>query len=210
MTYAVKEMFLTLQGEGVQAGRRAVFLRFAGCNLWSGREQDRRDAVCRFCDTDFVGTDGTSGGKYRDAAALARAIAENWGEGAADRYVVLTGGEPMLQVDDALIDALHARGFTIAIESNGTFAIPRSIDWICVSPKAGSDLVQTSGDELKLVWPQPGSDVGHLATLDFTHRLVQPLDDPKAGDNVRACVELVMADPRWRLSLQTHKSLGLR
>lgn len=210
MAYAVKEIFLTLQGEGAQAGRRAVFCRFAGCNLWTGREQDRPKAVCRFCDTDFVGTDGTIGGKYADAPALATMIASAWGEGEADRYVVLTGGEPMLQVDDALIDALHARGFTIAIESNGTFAIPRSIDWICVSPKAGSDLVQTSGDELKLVWPQPGSDVGHLATLDFTHRLVQPLDDPKAADNVRACVELVMADPRWRLSLQTHKSLGLR
>jgi len=210
MAYAVKEIFLTLQGEGAQAGRRAVFCRFAGCNLWTGREQDRPKAVCRFCDTDFVGTDGTLGGKYADAPALATMIASAWGEGEADRYVVLTGGEPMLQVDDALIDALHARGFTIAIESNGTFAIPRSIDWICVSPKAGSDLVQTSGDELKLVWPQPGSDVGHLATFDFTHRLVQPLDDPKAADNVRACVELVMADPRWRLSLQTHKSLGLR
>lgn len=210
MAYAVKEIFLTLQGEGAQAGRRAVFCRFAGCNLWTGREQDRPKAVCRFCDTDFVGTDGTLGGKYADAPALAAMVASAWGEGEADRYVVLTGGEPMLQVDDALIDALHARGFTIAIESNGTFAIPRSIDWICVSPKAGSDLVQTSGDELKLVWPQPGSDVGHLATLDFTHRLVQPLDDPKAADNVRACVELVMADPRWRLSLQTHKSLGLR
>jgi 7-carboxy-7-deazaguanine synthase (Cx14CxxC type) len=210
MAYAVKEIFLTLQGEGAQAGRRAVFCRFAGCNLWTGREQDRPKAVCRFCDTDFVGTDGTLGGKYADAPALAAMIASAWGEGEADRYVVLTGGEPMLQVDDALIDALHARGFTIAIESNGTFAIPRSIDWICVSPKAGSDLVQTSGDELKLVWPQPGSDVGHLATLDFTHRLVQPLDDPNAADNVRACVELVMADPRWRLSLQTHKSLGLR
>lgn len=210
MAYAVKEIFLTLQGEGAQAGRRAVFCRFAGCNLWTGREQDRPKAVCRFCDTDFVGTDGTLGGKYADAPALAAMIASAWGEGEADRYVVLTGGEPMLQVDDALIDALHARGFTIAIESNGTFAIPRSIDWICVSPKAGSDLVQTSGDELKLVWPQPGSDVGHLATLDFTHRLVQPLDDPNAADNVRACVELVMVDPRWRLSLQTHKSLGLR
>ncbi len=210
MAYAVKEIFLTLQGEGAQAGRRAVFCRFSGCNLWTGREKDRAKAICQFCDTDFVGTDGTLGGKYADAPALAAMIASAWGEGEADRYVVLTGGEPMLQVDDALIDALHARGFTIAIESNGTFAIPRSIDWICVSPKAGSDLVQTSGDELKLVWPQPGSDVGHLATLDFTHRLVQPLDDPNAADNVRACVELVMVDPRWRLSLQTHKSLGLR
>jgi 7-carboxy-7-deazaguanine synthase len=210
MTYAVKEIFLTLQGEGAQAGRRAVFCRFAGCNLWTGREKDRAKAVCRFCDTDFVGTDGTLGGKYRNAAALAEVIAESWGQGSEDRYVVLTGGEPMLQVDEELIDALHERGFTIAIESNGTFAIPRSIDWICVSPKAGSELIQTSGDELKLVWPQAGSDVERLAGLDFTHLLLQPLDDPNAAGNVQACIDLVMADPRWRLSLQTHKSLGLR
>ena len=210
MTYAVKEIFLTLQGEGAQAGRRAVFCRFAGCNLWTGREQDRAKAVCQFCDTDFVGTDGTLGGKYSGAQALAAVIAESWGAGDEDRYVVLTGGEPMLQVDAALIDALHAHGFTVAIETNGTFAVPRSIDWICVSPKAGSELVQTSGDELKLVWPQPGSDVARLATLDFTHRLVQPLDDPDAANNVQRCIDLVMADPRWRLSLQTHKSLGLR
>lgn len=210
MTYAVKEIFLTLQGEGTQAGRRAVFCRFAGCNLWTGREQDRAKAICKFCDTDFVGTNGTLGGKYADAAALAAVIAECWGPGGGDRYVVLTGGEPMLQVDTALIDALHAEGFTIAIETNGTFAVPRSIGWICVSPKAGSALVQTSGDELKLVWPQPGSDVERLAELDFTHRLVQPLDDPNAAENVRQCIDLVMADPRWRLSLQTHKSLGLR
>ena len=210
MAYAVKEIFLTLQGEGAQAGRRAVFCRFAGCNLWTGREQDRAKAVCKFCDTDFVGTDGTLGGKYADAAALARIIGECWGEGAGDRYVVLTGGEPMLQVDAPLIDALHAEGFTIAIETNGTHAVPRDIDWICVSPKAGSTLVQRSGDELKLVWPQPGSDVAMLAKLDFAHRLIQPLDDPNAVDNVQACIDLVMADPRWRLSLQTHKSLGLR
>ncbi|MBA3941683.1 MAG: 7-carboxy-7-deazaguanine synthase [Sphingopyxis sp.] len=210
MAYAVKEIFLTLQGEGAQAGRRAVFCRFSGCNLWTGREKDRVKAVCRFCDTDFVGTDGTLGGKYKDAAALARTIAESWGEGAAGRYVVLTGGEPMLQVDDALIDALHDEGFTVAIETNGTFAVPRSIDWICVSPKAGSTLVQRSGDELKLVWPQPGSDVATLVELDFAHRLIQPLDDPHAAANVQACIDLVMADPRWRLSLQTHKSLGLR
>ncbi len=210
MTYAVKEIFLTLQGEGAQAGRRAVFCRFAGCNLWTGREQDRAKAICKFCDTDFVGTDGTLGGKYADAAPLAAVIAGCWGQGEGGRYVVLTGGEPMLQVNAPLIDALHAQGFTIAIETNGTFAVPRSIDWICVSPKAGSALVQTSGDELKLVWPQPGSDVERLAELDFTHRLVQPLDDPNAAENVRQCINLVMADPRWRLSLQTHKSLGLR
>lgn len=210
MTYAVKEIFLTLQGEGAQAGRRAVFCRFAGCNLWTGREQDRAKAICKFCDTDFVGTDGTLGGKYADVAALAATVAECWGPGDDGRYVVLTGGEPMLQVDAALIDALHGQGFTIAIETNGTLAVPRSIDWICVSPKAGSDLVQTSGDELKLVWPQPGSDITRLAALDFTHRLVQPLDDPNAADNVQKCIDLVMTDPRWRLSLQTHKSLGLR
>ncbi|HEX2813308.1 MAG TPA: 7-carboxy-7-deazaguanine synthase [Sphingopyxis sp.] len=210
MAYAVKEIFLTLQGEGAQAGRRAVFCRFAGCNLWTGRERDRAKAVCKFCDTDFVGTDGTLGAKYPDAAALARVIGESWGDGAGDRYVVLTGGEPMLQVDAPLIDALHAEGFTIAIETNGTHAVPRSIDWICVSPKAGSKLVQRSGDELKLVWPQPGSDVAALAELDFAHRLIQPLDDPNAAANVQACIDLVMADPRWRLSLQTHKSLGLR
>ncbi|WP_257550522.1 7-carboxy-7-deazaguanine synthase [Sphingopyxis sp. DBS4] len=210
MAYAVKEIFLTLQGEGAQAGRRAVFCRFAGCNLWTGREQDRAKAICKFCDTDFVGTDGTLGAKYPDAAALARVIGESWGDGAGDRYVVLTGGEPMLQVDAPLIDALHAQGFTIAIETNGTHEVPRSIDWICVSPKAGSELVQRSGDELKLVWPQPGSDVAMLAELDFAHRLIQPLDDPNAAANVQACIDLVMADPRWRLSLQTHKSLGLR
>lgn len=210
MAYAVKEIFLTLQGEGAQAGRRAVFCRFSGCNLWSGREADRAKATCRFCDTDFVGTNGTLGGKYPTAAGLAAAVAEAWGMGDADRYVVLTGGEPMLQVDAALIDALHAEGFTIAIETNGTFPVPRSIDWICVSPKAGSTLVQTHGDELKLVWPQPGSDVERLAQLDFAHRLIQPLDDANAAANVRACIDLVMADPRWRLSLQTHKALGLR
>lgn len=210
MAYAVKEIFLTLQGEGAQAGRRAVFCRFAGCNLWTGREADRAKAVCQFCDTDFVGTDGTLGGKYQGAAALAAVVARCWGEGRADRYVVLTGGEPMLQVDDALVDALHAEGFTIAIETNGTLPVAPGIDWICVSPKAGSELVQSSGDELKLVWPQPGSDVERLAGLDFAHRLIQPLDDAHAADNVRACIELVMRDPRWQLSLQTHKHLGLR
>jgi len=210
MSYAVKEIFLTLQGEGARSGRRAVFCRFAGCNLWTGREVDRAKAVCRFCDTDFVGTDGTLGGKYADAATLATAITQSWGEARDRRYVVLTGGEPMLQVDRALIDALHGEGFTIAIETNGTLPVPRAIDWICVSPKAGSELVQTSGDELKLVWPQPGSDVERLAGLDFAHRLIQPLDDAHAADNVRACIELVMRDPRWQLSLQTHKHLGLR
>ena len=211
MTFAVKEMFLTLQGEGVQTGRRAVFLRFAGCNLWSGREQDRMDAVCQFCDTDFVGTDGTGGGTFTDADSLADAAAAWWGHVSGGRpYIVVTGGEPMLQLDTALVDALHDRGFEIGVESNGTIAAVPGIDWLCISPKAGSTVVQRSGNELKLVWPQPGSDVAMLAGLDFAHRLIQPLDDPDAAANVQACIDLVMSDPRWRLSLQTHKSLGLR
>ena len=210
MAYAVKELFLTLQGEGVRSGRRAVFCRFAGCNLWSGREQDRASATCTFCDTDFVGTDGAGGGKFADAGALADAIAGFWGDDTALRYVVLTGGEPILQVDDALIDALHDRGFEIAIETNGTLAVPRSIDWICVSPKAGSTTVQRSGDELKLVWPQPGSDIDAMEGWDFVHRLIQPMDDARSVENMRACVDLVIERPHWRLSLQTHKLLGIR
>lgn len=210
MTYAVKEMFLTLQGEGVQAGRRAVFVRFAGCNLWSGREQDRGTAVCRFCDTDFVGTDGLGGGKFADAAGLVAAVEGFWGEGRDERFVVLTGGEPMLQIDDALVDALHAAGFFIAIESNGTLPVHPGIDWVCISPKAGSETVQRSGDELKLVWPQPGSDVAAMERWDFGHFLLQPLDDPRADANREAAMALVMARPRWRLTLQTHKMLGLR
>jgi 7-carboxy-7-deazaguanine synthase len=210
MSYAVKEMFLTLQGEGMRSGRRAVFVRFAGCNLWSGREQDRASAVCRFCDTDFVGTDGAGGGKFADAEALASAVEGFWGEGAALRYVVLTGGEPMLQVDDALVDALHARGFAIAIETNGTLPVHPGIDWVCVSPKAGSVVVQQSGNELKLVWPQPGSDVAAMEGWAFDHHLLQPMDDARAGDNVRACVDFVLTNSRWRLTLQTHKALGLR
>lgn len=210
MSYAVKEMFLTLQGEGVNAGRRAVFVRFAGCNLWSGREQDRAQAVCKFCDTDFVGTDGLGGGKFADAGALAAAAADFWGEGAQERFVVLTGGEPMLQVDDAIIDALHARGFEIAIESNGTLPVPPGIDWVCISPKAGSTIVQRSGDELKLVWPQPGSDVDAMERWDFAHFLLQPMDDVHAEANHAAAIELVMQRPKWRLTIQTHKLLGLR
>jgi 7-carboxy-7-deazaguanine synthase (Cx14CxxC type) len=210
MSYAVKEMFLTLQGEGVNAGRRAVFVRFAGCNLWSGREQDRATAICRFCDTDFVGTDGAGGGKFADAAALAAAAAEHWGPGQAERFVVLTGGEPMLQVDDALVDALHAAGFTIAIETNGTIPAHPGIDWLCVSPKAGSEVVQRSGDELKLVWPQPGTDVAALERWDFTHFLVQPMDDAAAAENQAAAVAFALERPGWRLTLQTHKALGLR
>jgi len=210
MSYAVKEMFLTLQGEGVNAGRRAVFVRFAGCNLWSGREQDRATAVCRFCDTDFVGTDGLGGGKFADAQALADAVTGFWGAGEQDRFVVLTGGEPMLQIDDAIVDALHAAGFRIAIESNGTLPVHPGIDWVCISPKAGSIVVQRSGDELKLVWPQPGTDIADVERWDFANLLLQPLDDPQADANRDACVALVMERPQWRLSLQTHKMLGLR
>lgn len=210
MTYSVKEMFLTLQGEGVNAGARAVFVRFAGCNLWSGREQDRAAAICKFCDTDFVGTDGLGGGKFANADALSDAVERFWGEGSERRFVVLTGGEPMLQVDDALIDALHARGFRIAIESNGTLPVHPAIDWVCISPKAGSEVVQRHGDELKLVWPQAGTDLAQLETWDFAHFLVQPMDDAAAAANVQAAIDLAMARPKWRLTLQAHKALGLR
>jgi 7-carboxy-7-deazaguanine synthase len=210
MSYAVKEMFLTLQGEGVQAGRRAVFVRFAGCNLWSGREADRAMAVCRFCDTDFVGTDGAGGGRFEDADGLADAAVSFWGDGRALRYIVLTGGEPMLQIDDALVEALHAREFEIGVESNGTIAAHPGIDWLCISPKAGSDVVQRSGNELKLVWPQPGSDIDDMERWAFDHLLVQPMDcvdGPVARD---AAIAFVMARPKWRLTTQAHKVLGLR
>ena len=213
MSYAVKEMFLTLQGEGVQAGRRAVFVRFAGCNLWTGLEKDRASAICQFCDTDFIGMDGESGGRFQGAAALANAVAAKWGEGEDSRFVVLTGGEPMLQVDDALIDTLHNAGFEIAIESNGTLPVPRSIDWICISPKAGSETVQRSGDELKLVWPQTDSDWKSMENWDFANHLLQPMDarlDQAANDaNLKQAIAFVQAHPKWRLSLQTHKILGL-
>ena len=208
MSYAVKEIFPTLQGEGAQAGRRAVFCRFAGCNLWNGREADRAAAICRFCDTNFVGTDGDNGGRY-DADALADRIAGLWGEGMDHRYVVLTGGEPMLQVDDALIDALHARRFAIAIESNGTLPVHPRIDWVCISPKAGSTVVQRSGDELKAVWPQPGLDWAGMPDWDFAHFLVQPMDCADRDAALAGAIDLVRRDPRWRLSLQTHKLLGL-
>ncbi|MES2271111.1 MAG: 7-carboxy-7-deazaguanine synthase [Pseudomonadota bacterium] len=210
MSYAVKEMFLTLQGEGMQAGRRAVFLRFAGCNLWSGREVDRASAICRFCDTDFVGTDGAGGGKFADADAIVAAVSGFWGQGEAGRYIVLTGGEPMLQVDDSLVDALHVAGFEIAIETNGTLPVHPGIDWVCVSPKAGSEVVQKSGNELKLIWPQAGSDYETIEGWTFDHWLIQPLDDPDAVRNVEAAIAFVMERPQWRLSLQTHKALGLR
>ena len=207
MSYAVKEIFLTLQGEGMQAGRRAVFLRFTGCNLWSGREQDRETASCRFCDTDFVGLDGENGGRYY-ADALAGKVAEIWREGPRP-LVVVTGGEPLLQLDAALIDALHARGFEVAVESNGTLPAPAGLDWLCVSPKAGTDIVQRSGDELKLVWPQPGIDPDALAGWEFRHLLIQPMDCAEKEAALAAAIALVMRDPRWRLSLQTHKLLGL-
>jgi len=211
VTYSVKEIFYTLQGEGLNAGRPAVFCRFAGCNLWSGREEDRATAVCRFCDTDFVGTDGTLGGKYASADALADAVAACWtGTGEGPRFAVLTGGEPLLQVDAALIDALHARGFQIAVESNGTVAAPPGIDWLCISPKAGAPLVQTTGQELKVVVPQPGLDLDGLATLPFGHRLLQPMDGPLVRENTRIAVQRCLDDPRWRLSVQTHKVLGIR
>lgn len=210
MSYAVKEVFLTLQGEGANAGARAVFVRFAGCNLWTGREADRVSAVCKFCDTDFVGMDGTGGGRFADADTLADSVAAEWGEGAEKRFVVLTGGEPMLQVDAALVDALHVLGFRIAIETNGTLPVEPGIDWVCVSPKAGSDVVQTSGDELKLVWPQPGSDVEAIEAWDFANFLIQPMDDVRGEANVRAAIDFAMARPKWRLTLQTHKMLGLR
>jgi 7-carboxy-7-deazaguanine synthase (Cx14CxxC type) len=207
MSYAVKEIFLTLQGEGVQAGRRAVFLRFAGCNLWSGREQDRAAAQCTFCDTDFVGTDGANGGRY-DSDDLAGKVAELW-QGGERPLVVVTGGEPMLQLDPPLIEALHARGFEVAVETNGTLAAPAGLDWICVSPKAGTEIVQRSGDELKLVWPQAGIDPESLTGWDFRHFLIQPLDGPDREASTGAAIDYVMRNPRWRLSLQTHKLLGL-
>jgi 7-carboxy-7-deazaguanine synthase len=213
MSYAVKEMFLTLQGEGGQAGRRALFLRFAGCNLWSGREADRATAVCRFCDTDFVGVDGENGGRFTDADALAATAAALWDGGREQRFAVITGGEPMLQLDAPLIEALHAEGFEIAMESNGTLAAAPGIDWVCISPKAGSDVVQRSGDELKLVWPQEGIDPGELIGWDFGRHLVQPMDCGNEADNAaarEAAIALVMQDPRWRLTLQTHKLLGLK
>jgi 7-carboxy-7-deazaguanine synthase (Cx14CxxC type) len=209
VSYAVKEIFLTLQGEGGQAGRPAVFCRFAGCNLWSGREADRAEAVCTFCDTDFVGLDGEGGGRFADAEALAGAIEAAWRGGAAHRLAVLTGGEPLLQVDAALIVALHARGFSIAVETNGTIAAPEGIDWICVSPKADAPLAQTRGQELKLVYPQPGVDPARFERLAFERFLLQPLDGPEQAANTRAAIAYCLAHPRWRLSVQTHKFLGI-
>jgi 7-carboxy-7-deazaguanine synthase (Cx14CxxC type) len=207
--YSVKECFLTLQGEGVQAGRRAVFLRFAGCNLWSGRESDRAAAQCRFCDTDFVGTDGAGGGKFQNADALADHVDRLWGEGREARLAVVTGGEPMLQLDSPLLDALHERDFRVAVETNGTIPALGGLDWICVSPKAGTDVVQRSGDELKLVWPQGGIDPAELEAWDFEHFLVQPMDCEEREEALQAAIALAMERPRWRLTLQAHKAVGL-
>jgi 7-carboxy-7-deazaguanine synthase (Cx14CxxC type) len=209
MTYAAKECFLTLQGEGVQSGSRAVFLRFAGCNLWSGREHDRETAQCTFCDTDFVGTDGEGGGKFRSAEALAAHVEALWGEGREQRLVVITGGEPMLQLDVALVDALHALGFRVAVESNGTQPAVSGLDWLCVSPKAGTDVVQRQGNELKLVWPQKGIDPAALETWDFDHFLIQPMDCEQREEALQAAIRLAMDRPKWRLSLQAHKVIGL-
>jgi 7-carboxy-7-deazaguanine synthase len=207
--YHVKEIFYTLQGEGANAGTPAVFCRFAGCNLWSGREEDRAEAQCRFCDTQFVGTDSPGGGKFATADDLARACRRVCTAQSGPSFIVLTGGEPMLQVDQPLIDALHARGFNIAIETNGTLPVPGTIDWICVSPKAGTELIQTTGDELKLVFPQDDLDPAALLTLDFEHRFLQPMDGPSQAANTRAAIAYCMANPPWRLSVQTHKVLGI-
>ena len=211
MSYQIKEIFYTLQGEGANAGRPAVFCRFAGCNLWSGREQDRATAACQFCDTDFVGTDGTLGGKFATADALADQIEALWPAlDKAHRFVVLTGGEPLLQVDSTLVAALHARGVQIAVETNGTIAAPAGIDWICVSPKAGTHWVQREGHELKVVWPQSGFDLAELEAARFTHRYLQPMDNILRADNTQHCIALCMQRPAWRLSLQTHKITGIR
>lgn len=218
MTYTVKEIFYTLQGEGAQAGRAAVFCRFSGCNLWSGREEDRSRAVCKFCDTDFVGT-GPDGGRFKTSDELADAVDRCWSGGAnpaggggesARKYVVCTGGEPLLQLDEQLISALQQRGFEVAVETNGTRAAPRSLDWICVSPKAGAPFVQRSGDELKLVYPQEGAPPESFAQLEFDHFFLQPMDGPEIGRNTELAIDYCLRHPRWRLSIQTHKLVGIR
>ena len=207
--YTIKEIYLTLQGEGMQAGRKAVFCRFSGCNLWSGREADRNSAICRFCDTDFVGHDGPGGGRFKNAKSLANACAKAWQGSRGARLVVLTGGEPMLQVDQPLIDALHDAGFEIAIETNGTLAVPHSIDWICVSPKAGAELVQKSGDELKLVYPQDGIEPKDFDDLEFEHFLLQPMDSESRDSATQAAISWCLEHPKWRLGLQSHKLLDI-
>jgi len=210
VTYTVKESFYTLQGEGAQAGRPAVFLRFAGCNLWSGREQDRAGAVCNFCDTDFVGTDGEGGGKFTTAEALAAHVAARWPDLKQGRpCVVCTSGEPLLQLDASLVDALHSRGFLVAIETNGTRVPPPGVDWICVSPKAGSETVLRRGDELKLVYPQLGWEPSRFEEWEFTHHFLQPMDGPRLAANTAAAIAYCLKHPRWRLSIQTHKNLGI-
>ncbi|MFC0241993.1 7-carboxy-7-deazaguanine synthase [Rhodopseudomonas telluris] len=210
MSYAVKEIFLTLQGEGAHAGRASVFCRFAGCNLWTGREQDRDQAVCKFCDTDFVGTDGTLGGRYADADQLAAVIAAQWIGDDQDHYVVITGGEPLLQVDPELIDALHKRGFAIGVETNGTIEPPHGIDWLCVSPKAGAPLRVQCGNELKLVYPQDGALPERFQHLAFERFSLQPMDGPRQADNTREAIDYCLRHPQWRLSVQTHKAIGIR
>ncbi|HLY44117.1 MAG TPA: 7-carboxy-7-deazaguanine synthase [Stellaceae bacterium] len=210
MSYAVKEIFYTLQGEGALTGRPAVFCRFAGCNLWSGREEDRAAAACSFCDTDFVGLDGTAGGRYPDAAALVDEIAAHWPEGAGARFVVCTGGEPLLQLDPPLIAALHARGFEVAVETNGTLPLPAGLDWVCVSPKSGAKLVVTAGDELKIVVPQPGLDPLDYAGLAFRRFSVQPMGGPASPGNAAWAIGFCLKHPQWQLSLQTHKLTGIR
>ena len=208
MTYSVKEMYYTLQGEGAQTGRAAVFLRFAGCNLWTGLERDREKAVCQFCDTDFVGTDGPGGGKFANAEELAQAVAQKW-PGGGRPYVVCTGGEPLLQLDEAAVAALHAREFEIGVETNGTQLPPSGIDWICVSPKAGADLVLTHGNELKLVYPQKDAEPERYAGLAFANFFLQPMDSPQRDANTAAAIQYCLSHPQWRLSVQTHKAIGI-
>ncbi|WP_434733001.1 7-carboxy-7-deazaguanine synthase [Rhizobium sp. YTUHZ044] len=209
MTYSVKELFKTLQGEGAQAGRAAVFCRFAGCNLWSGREEDRARSICQFCDTDFIGTNGIGGGKFAHAAMLAAAVERTWGPEMRGRFVVFTGGEPLLQLDAPLIEAVHAAGFQIAVETNGTIEAPAGLDWICVSPKAGSELKQRYGNELKLVYPQVGADPDQFGDLAFDHYWLQPMDGPRRQENTVSIAAYCLDNPQWRLSLQTHKMIGI-
>lgn len=208
MTYAVKEIYYTLQGEGAHTGRPAVFLRFTGCNLWTGREEDRETAVCQFCDTDFIGTDGPGGGTFESAESLATAVEREWPDG-GERFVVCTGGEPLLQLDEKLITALHAQNIKVAVETNGTINAPPGIDWLCVSPKAGSDIVQQAGDELKLVFPQPGAEPGRFADWDFSHYYLQPMDGPDLRANTEQAIRYCLENPQWRLSVQTHKLIGI-
>jgi 7-carboxy-7-deazaguanine synthase (Cx14CxxC type) len=212
MSYSVKEVFYTLQGEGAQSGRAAVFCRFAGCNLWSGREEDRANAICKFCDTDFIGTDGADGGKFETEGALADRIEQTWHSASSSgrKFVVFTGGEPLLQLDRPLIDAVHARGFEIAVETNGTVSAPRGLDWICVSPKAGTKLAQITGDELKLVFPQANARPEEFQTLAFRHFFLQPMDGLHRKENTEEALRYCLGNPLWRLSLQTHKLVGIR